>query len=118
MPPSLPPGTIRIFPAHFQIGDRIADETGEWEVAGHPFTTAGGKNANVRVRLIKQPLVTEIRVWAHTRSSASGGLVLRRASDDATATGFSDRVLAPHLDCDGLRRVRVGDVGACLVHGC
>jgi len=47
-----------------QIGDRIADETGEWEVTGHPFTTVGGKNANVRVRLITQPTVTEIRVWA------------------------------------------------------
>ena len=75
MPPPLPPGIIRIFPAHFQIGDRIADETGEWEVAGHPFTTVGGKNANVRVQLIKQPLVTEIRVWgAHEKLS------VRRAS--------------------------------------
>ncbi len=55
-----------------QIGDRIADETGEWEVTGRPFTTVGGKNANVRVRLIKQPTVTEIRVWgAHERISVT-----------------------------------------------
>jgi hypothetical protein len=32
-------------------------------VTGRPFTTVGGKHANVRVRLIKQPTVTEIRVW-------------------------------------------------------
>jgi hypothetical protein len=48
---------------NLQIGDRITDETDEWEVAGRPYTTVGGKNAGVRVRLIKQPTVTEIRVW-------------------------------------------------------
>jgi hypothetical protein len=33
-----------------QIGDRLADETGEWEVVvGRPFTTAGRKNAHVRL---------------------------------------------------------------------
>ena len=42
-----------------------------------PFTTVGGKNANVRVRLIKQPTVTEIRVWgAHERIS------VKRTSDE------------------------------------
>jgi hypothetical protein len=48
---------------NLQIGDRITDETDEWEVAGRPYTTVGGKNAGVRVRLIKQPTVTAIRVW-------------------------------------------------------
>ena len=38
MPPPLPPGTIRIFPAQLQIGDRLTDETGEWEVVGRPYT--------------------------------------------------------------------------------
>jgi hypothetical protein len=33
---------------------RLSDETGEWEVIGRPYTTAGGKAARVR---------TEIRVW-------------------------------------------------------
>jgi hypothetical protein len=56
-------GTSRVLPMQLQIRDRIADETGEWEVTGHPFTTVNGKHANVRVRLIKQPTVTEIRVW-------------------------------------------------------
>jgi len=55
-----------------QIGDRLSDETDEWEVAGRPYTTVGGKNAGVRVRLIKQPTVTEIRVWgAHERVSVT-----------------------------------------------
>ena len=56
-------GTSRVLPVQLHIGDRIADETGEWEVTGRPFTTVGGKHANVRIRLIKQPTVTEIRVW-------------------------------------------------------
>ena len=30
-----------------QIGDRLADETGEWEVVGRPYMTAGGKSAGV-----------------------------------------------------------------------
>ena len=28
-----------------RVGDRLTDETGEWEVIGRPYTTAGGKNA-------------------------------------------------------------------------
>ena len=52
MPPPLPPGTTGILPMQLRIGDRIADETGEWEVVGHPFTTAGGKNAQVRLQRV------------------------------------------------------------------
>jgi len=49
MPPPLPPGITRILPMQLQIGDRMTDSTGEWEVIGRPYMTAGGKNANVRV---------------------------------------------------------------------
>src|SRR5262245_5460066 len=64
------PAILRVLPMELQIGDRLSDETDEWEVAGRPYTTVGGKNAGVRVRLIKQPTVTEIRVWgAHERVS-------------------------------------------------
>src|SRR5215510_14166679 len=63
MPPPLPPGTVRIFPTQLQIGDRMADSTGEWEVVGRPYTTAGGKNAHVRVQCLNQPGVTEIKLW-------------------------------------------------------
>ncbi len=53
-----------------RIGDRITDETGEWEVVGHPFTTAGGKNAQVRLLRVNQPGVPDIRTWgAHERIS-------------------------------------------------
>ena len=53
-----------------QIGDRLIDETGDWEVISRPYTTAGGKDARVRVRRVGKPAGTEIRVWrAHERVS-------------------------------------------------
>jgi|SRR5215468_8965887 len=76
MPPPLPSGTIRIFPAQLQIGDRMADATGEWEVVGRPYTTAGGKNAHVRVQRVDKPGVTEARMWG----SYEKVMVIRRAS--------------------------------------
>jgi len=45
-----------------QIGDRMSDSTGEWEVVGRPYTTVGGKNAHVRVQRVEKP-VTEVRMW-------------------------------------------------------
>jgi hypothetical protein len=72
LPPPLPPGTTRVLPMRLRIGDRIADETGEWEVVGHPFTTAGGKNAHARVRKVSQPEFTDLPSWgAHERISVS-----------------------------------------------
>jgi hypothetical protein len=53
-----------------RIGDRLVSESGEWEVTGRPFTTAGGKTAQARVKKVNQPEVTEIRSWgAHERVS-------------------------------------------------
>jgi len=50
-----------------QLGDRLVDETGGYEVIGRPYTTAGGKSANVRVKRVGSE-VTMIRVWgAHER---------------------------------------------------
>jgi hypothetical protein len=62
------PTTTRILPMQLQVGDRISDETGEWEVANRPHTTAGGKIAHARVRRVDQPAVIEERTWgAHER---------------------------------------------------
>jgi hypothetical protein len=67
---SEPAGTTRVLPMELHIGDRLADETGEWEVIGQPYTTNAGKDARVRVRRVGQPDVTEIRIWrAHERVS-------------------------------------------------
>ena len=71
--PSAPTPT-RILPMQLQVGDRISDETGEWEVANRPHTTAGGKIAHVRVRRVDQPAVVEERTWgAHERVEVKRG---------------------------------------------
>jgi hypothetical protein len=68
-PPAASP-TLRVLPMQLQLGDRLTDETGEWEVIGRPYTTNAGKDARARVRSIGQPDVTEIRIWrAHERVS-------------------------------------------------
>jgi len=54
---------ITVLPMQLQPGDRITDESGEWEVVGRPYTTAGGKNAQVRLQRVDKPGVTEIRSW-------------------------------------------------------
>src|SRR5437588_9981544 len=63
MPPPEPPGTARVLPRQLQIGDRMTDSTGEWQVVGRPYTTSGGKNAHVRVQRVSQPGVTETKMW-------------------------------------------------------
>ena len=68
------PATMRILPMQLQVGDRLSDETGEWEVASRPHTTAGGKIAHARVRRVDQPAVVEERTWgAHERVEVKRG---------------------------------------------
>jgi hypothetical protein len=57
-------------PMQLQIGDRMTDSTGEWEVAGRPFTTAGGKNAQVRLQRVDKPGVKRSALGERTRKSA------------------------------------------------
>jgi hypothetical protein len=63
MPPPLPLRTTRVLPMQPQIGDRMTDSTGKWEVVGRPYTTNGGKNAHVRVQRADKPGVTETKMW-------------------------------------------------------
>ena len=70
-------------------------------MVGRPYTTAGGKNAHVRVQLGEKPGVTEVRMWG-----AYEKVIVQRAlgegKDDTTATGFHDRFAVPaRLGCDG-----------------
>jgi hypothetical protein len=41
----------------------MTDSTGEWEVVGRPYTSAGGKSTSVRVQRPDKPDVTETRMW-------------------------------------------------------
>ncbi len=68
------PVTLRVLPMQPQIGDRFTDASGEWEVAGRPYTTAGGKAAHVRVQRVGQPDAAETRIWgAHERVAVRRG---------------------------------------------
>ena len=78
MPPPLPPGTTRILPMQLQIGDRMSDSTGEWEVIGHPHTINGGKNVHVRVQRADRLGMVEARLWG----SFEKVTVIRRASSE------------------------------------
>ena len=56
-----------------RVGDRLVDETGEYEVIGQPYTTAAGKQARVRAQRVDHPEVTMVRVWgAHERVAVRG----------------------------------------------
>jgi hypothetical protein len=72
----------RVLSIQLKIGDRLVDETDEYEVIGRPYTTAAGKNAYVRIQcveLVEQPNVIEVKTWgAHERVS------MKRASADDT----------------------------------
>ncbi len=64
------PAVTQMLPTELRVGDRLTDETGEWEVIGRPFTTAAGKNAHARVRKVGQPELTDLRTWgAHEHLS-------------------------------------------------
>jgi hypothetical protein len=83
MPAPLPPGTTRVLPMELQFGDRLTDETGEWEAIGRPDTTAGGTTARVRVQRVGQPNVAPIRSWgAYERVS-----VKRATAEEGTRCG-------------------------------
>ncbi len=58
-----------------QVGDRFADETGEWEVTVRPYTSPGGKTVHARVRRIDQPATAEERTWG-----APERIAVRRAT--------------------------------------
>jgi hypothetical protein len=52
----------------FRVGDRLADEPGEYEVIGRPSTTNLGKDGHVRVKRVENAGVAMIRSWgAHER---------------------------------------------------
>ena len=55
-----------------QVGDRLADETGEWEITVRPYTSPGGKNVHARVRRVDQPInLPPLRIGPGARTSGS-----------------------------------------------
>jgi bacillopeptidase F (M6 metalloprotease family) len=100
------PAEQRVLAMQLQVGDRLVDETGTWEVASRPYmTNAAGEDAHVRVKKVGQPEVTEIRFWsAHERVSVwrlcSSSNVWRdfcATIADGTARGQNPRWNEPRL---------------------
>jgi len=69
-----PAAVARVLPMQLQVGDRLVEPTGEWEIAARPYTTNAGKTVHARVRRIDQPDVTDVRSWgAHERIAVKRG---------------------------------------------
>jgi hypothetical protein len=57
-----------------KLGDRLVDETGEYEVIGRPYTTNAGKDVHVRVKRADNAEITMIRSGsAHERVAVRRG---------------------------------------------
>jgi hypothetical protein len=69
-PEAASPAARRVLPMELQIADRLADEAGEWEVVGRPYTTNAGKDAHARVQKVGQPDVTRSDLGPRTSASA------------------------------------------------
>ena len=67
---------LTVLSMQLKPGDRLTDSTGEWQVVGRPYTTAGGKTSHVRVQRVDNPGVTETRLWG----SYEKVTVIRRAT--------------------------------------
>jgi len=66
--PAKPP-EVRVLPMELQVGDRLSDETGEWEVVGRPYSTGRGKNAHARLNGSEILLRTRYEAGAPTNES-------------------------------------------------
>jgi hypothetical protein len=62
------PSEQRMLPMQLQVGDRLVEHTGLWEVIAWPSLSGDGKTTQVRVRRVAQPDVIEFRSWgSHER---------------------------------------------------
>jgi len=61
------PAASKVLPMELQVGDRLADETGEWEVIAPPYSTAGGRVVHARVQRMNEPASWEIRSWDESK---------------------------------------------------
>ena len=83
------PAVTKILPMELQVGDRIADETSDWEVIAAPYSTAGGRMVHARVQRIDEPASWEIRSWDASkrisvkRTTARGQAMMRLARKTA-----------------------------------
>ena len=78
--------SYHVLPLHLQAGDRFSDETGEWEIASRPYSTAGGKRSTLAFgELISPPRcgIGRGRSRAHPREGASAEPPMTRCRETA-----------------------------------
>ena len=75
-PNSAKPPALHVLPMMLRIGDRLADETGEYEVLNRPYTTNARKDVHVRVQRVDNAEVSMIRTW-----SAHEPVAVKRGKD-------------------------------------
>src|SRR5262249_62115664 len=63
----------KILPTDLQVGDRLGDDTGEWEVIAAPYSTAGGGVIPPRVPRIGEPARWQIRTRDALQPIRAGG---------------------------------------------
>jgi hypothetical protein len=103
------PAERRVLPMELQVGDRLTDETGEWEVIGRPYTTAARKNAHVRVKCADSD-ITMIRTYgAHEQVSVKRATAEEGKRCDC-ASSFDRRAVPARLGLDGQCRGPLGYV--------
>jgi hypothetical protein len=59
-----------VLPMELQIGDRLTDGSGEWEIIGRPYSSSAGKIASARVRRSARPTSPRFGPGARTSASA------------------------------------------------
>jgi hypothetical protein len=70
VPPQAEPATRGTLPMQLHLGDRFIDEEGEWEIAGRPWTTHGGKLVHATIEKPGDPSTKRDKTWgAHERGS-------------------------------------------------
>ena len=61
IPPPEPPDTTRVLPMQLQIGDRMTDSTGEWEVVGRPTRLHAARTLTFASNEWTNPVSTEVK---------------------------------------------------------
>jgi hypothetical protein len=84
------PAANTVLPTELQVDDRLADESGAWEVVSRPYTTAGGKTAHVRV---KRGRPTRQRRRAELERVSSGSVSSQRPPRRQAMMRLGRRVL-------------------------
>ena len=64
------PDERHVPPMQLQVGDRLADETGDWEVISRPYTTAVGRTPASAFRGWASPAAPRSGSGARTSASA------------------------------------------------